>query len=109
MDDIVVETDANGIILNAWAGDGSLLPNRLSESGTRLMWDYLQPEQVEEAKRLANIVWETGQSQAAEYRTETMSGPRWFLAHIHLTDQGNKTLIFPLGILPSARRWSVPF
>ena len=94
MDDIIIETTPSGDIKHIWARDASFLPEGLKPGVNNLLTDVLSKEQAQEAREQVDAVLKTGQSQTTEYQTNTITGSRWFLVRISITDQENKTIIF---------------
>lgn len=82
IDDIVFEFDADGLILNVWTEDESLLKAPKALIIGRRLTDILSEEFAQYYVARFREVMKTGRPEHFEYELDVIAGSRWFLGRV---------------------------
>lgn len=93
LDDVILEVDENGTILNVRTSDMNNIAIGHQNGGTNTLTSIF--ESIEAERHLTHIkrVIETGITETIEYQLETKKGTRWFQARISLIRGGKKKAV----------------
>lgn len=93
MDDMIMEVNENGDIINLWTKDTSILPKIYGVDSSNSIDSIFNNDISELYKAKIKNVINNGETAHIEYLSETYNGVKWFNASISLVENTGKTVV----------------